>query len=681
MSEGRTPEHFCQVPLAGKILYGGDYNPEQWSQEVWREDMRLMKLARVNMVSINIFSWAMLEPRPDQYHFDQLDRIMDLLAEHGIAADLATATASPPTWMSRLYPAMLPVTREGLRLSHGSRQHYCPNSPDFRRKSAMLVERLAERYHTHPALKMWHLNNEMGCHTSQCYCEICAEAFRGWLQERYHALEILNDTWGTNFWSQHYSSWEDILPPRISPAQNNPGQCLDYWRFMSDSLLGCYRVEAEILRRITPHIPLTTNLMVDFKPVDAFAWAPHLDIISFDMYPLPATPAWRNALPHDLMRSLKQGQPHVVMEQSPSQVNWMEQNPHKRPGQMRLHALQAIAHGADGMLFFQWRQSKAGAEKFHSAVVSHQGSEHTRIFRQVAQLGAELAKLAPEVAGSRITAQVALLMDWHNWWAVEYQPRPSNRLHYAELLASYYRPFHQLNVAIDIVEPTRDLTSYRLVIAPLLYMLRPGTAKNLEHFVEQGGTLLTTFFSGMVDKNDHVVLGGYPAELRELLGIHVEEFDPWTPEMTNELVITAGPLAGIYPCTLWGELLQLEGAQAQGIFAHDYYANGPALTANQYGRGHVYYIATQPDNTLLAKLAQALCHEAAIEPILQAPDGIEVTKRVRADGRAIYFLLNHTQQAQHIALPSGSFISLLDGKNIAEQVEVAAMDVVVVQAT
>jgi beta-galactosidase len=668
-------------PLPGKILYGGDYNPEQWSQDIWLEDMRLMKLAGVNMVSINIFSWAILEPRPDHYHFDQLDRIMDLLAENGIAADLATATASPPTWMSRLYPAMLPVTREGIRLSHGSRQHYCPNSPDFRRKSAVLVERLAERYCTHPALKMWHLNNEYGCHTGQCYCDTCAEAFRGWLQERYHALETLNDAWATTFWSQHYSSWEDILPPRISPAQNNPGQCLDYWRFMSDSLLGCYRIEEAILRRTTPQIPLTTNFLVGLKPVDAFAWAPHLDIIAFDMYPAHTAPAWYNALPHDLMRSLKGGLPHLVMEQSPSQVNWMEQNPHKRPGQMRLHTFQAIARGADGVMFFQWRQSKAGAEKFHSAVVTHEGSEHARIFRQVAQVGAELKQLASEVAGSRITAQVAILMDWHNWWAVEYQPGPSNRLHYFEQLTSYYRPFHQLNVAIDIVEPTCDLNSYRLVIAPLLYMLRPGVAKNLEQFVAQGGTLLTTFFSGIADEKDHVTLGGYPAKLREVLGIHVEEFDPWTPEMTNKIVIKDGPLAGTYPCTLWGELLHLESAQAQGVFAHDYYANEPALTVNQYGQGHAYYIATQPDNVLLAKLAKELCHKADVKPVLQAPEGTEVTKRVQADGRAIYFLLNHTEQTHRVTLPSGTFISLLNKRNISTEVEIAGMDIVVLQET
>jgi len=659
------------------LLYGGDYNPEQWSEDVWREDMRLMKLANVNMVSVNIFSWALLEPRPGQYHFGQLDRIMDMLAEHGIAADLATATASPPTWMSRLYPSMLPVTREGIHMSHGSRQHYCPNSPDYRNKTAELVQRLAEQYAKHPALKMWHINNEYGCHTNKCYCDNCAEAFRSWLQERYHSLETLNFAWGTNFWSQHYYHWEDILPPRISPAQGNPSQCLDYWRFMSDSLLNCYRVEEDILRTVTPNVPLTTNLMAVFKPIDDFAWAPHMDAISFDMYPSNATPPWEIALPHDHMRSLKGGQPHLVMEMSPSQVNWMAQNPQKRPGQLRLHIMQAIAHGANGTMFFQWRQSQAGAEQFHGAVVSHEGSEHTRIFQHVAQAGADLKRLAPEVADSRIDAQVAILLDWENWWAVEYRPGPSDRLRYWQQIGTCYRPLHQLNIAVDTVAPDSDLSKYRLVIAPLLYMLRPGVAQNLQQYVEHGGILLTTFFSGIVDQYDHAVLGGYPGELRKLLGIYVEEFDPWTPEMSNEIVVKEGALSGTYPCTLWGELVHAESAQVLATFAHDYYANQPALTVNQAGKGQAYYIATQGNNELLDRLAQHLCKEAGVESVLESPDGVEVTKRIRSDGRPVYFLLNYNEQAQRVGLPRGTFRSLLDEKSVQDEVEIAARDVVV----
>src|SRR5450755_94871 len=659
------------------FLFGGDYNPEQWSEETWREDMRLMKLANVNMASINIFSWAQLEPKPGQYQFGQLDRIMDMLAEHGIMADLATATASPPTWMSRLYPTMLPVTREGIRMSHGSRQHYCPNSPDYRSKTAELVQRLAERYGKHPALKMWHINNEYGCHISKCYCDNCAEAFRAWLQERYHSLETLNAAWSTTFWSQHYYHWEDVLPPRISPAQNNPGQVLDYWRFMSDSLLACYHVEENILRTVTPQTPLTTNLMVAFKPVDDFPWAPDMDVISFDMYPPNTLPAWQVAMSHDHMRSLKGGNPHLVMEMSPSQVNWMPQNPQKRPGILRLQIMQAVAHGANGAMFFQWRQSLGGAEQFHGAVVSHEGSEHTRVFQHVAQVGADLKQLAPEVANSRVKAQVAILMDWENWWAVEYQPGPSNRLRYWEQVSACYRPFHRLNVAVDTVAPESDLSQYRLVIVPLLFMLRPGVAQNLQQYVEHGGTLLTTFFSGIVDQCDRVVPGGYPGALRKLLGIYVEEFDPWTPEMSNEVIVKEGPFSGTYPCTLWGELVHAEGAQVLGTFAHDYYADQPALTVNRSGKGQAYYIATQGNDALLDQLAAHLCSEAGVEAVLESPEGVEVTKRVRDDGRAIYFLLNYNEQAQSVKLPAGTFRSLLDGKDVQGEVEVEARGVVV----
>ena len=660
-----------------RILYGADYNPEQWPESVWQEDMRLMKLARVNMASINIFSWAALEPRPGEYHFETLDKIMDMLAEHGIAADLATATASPPTWMSRLYPDMLPVTRDGKRMSHGSRQHYCPNSSDYRRAAAALARRLAERYRAHPALAMWHANNEYGCHTPACYCDRCAAVFRAWLQARYQTLDGLNDAWGTSFWSQYYNDWQDILPPRLSPAQNNPGQRLDYYRFMSDSLLGRYLAEADILREVTPNIPITTNFMVAFKPADYFAWAQHVDIVSFDLYPPHTAPAWSTAFSHDLMRSLKGGQPHLMMEQTPGQVNWMPQNPQKRPGNSRLQNLQAIAHGADGTLYFQWRQSRAGAEKFHSAIVPVDGNEQSRIFRQAAQIGAELAKIAPAVVGSRVQAQVAILVDWQNWWAVEYLPGPSDRLHYWEQLQNCYRALHRLNVAVAMVQSDSDLSNYRLVIAPLLHLLRPGVAQNLEQFVTAGGILLTTFFSGIVDQRDHITLDGYPGELRKLLGIYVEEFDPWTPQMTNEVVIGEGALRGRYPCTLWGEVVHLAGARALGVFASDYYAGGPALTEHQFGEGKAYYIATQGSDELLHGLAALMCREANVTPVMNAPDGVEVTRRVRDDGRAAYFLLNHTDQSQQVTLPSGPFTALLSGEEVADTLEIAARDVVV----
>ncbi len=663
--------------LPSIILYGADYNPEQWSEEVWREDMRLMRLASVNMVSINIFSWANLEPRPDEYHFAQLDQIMDMLVEHEIMADLATATASPPTWMSRAYPAMLPVTREGIRLSHGSRQHYCPNSRDYRRKAALLVEQLAERYRAHPALRLWHVNNEYGCHVPACYCDACAESFRLWLQERYQSLEMLNRVWGTYFWSQTYSDWEDILPPRLSPTSSNPGQTLDYRRFQSDSLLSCYRLEADILRRVTPEIPLTTNFMVPHKPTDYFAWSPFIDIVSFDNYPALTTPAWESALAHDLMRSLKGGYPHLVMEQAPSQINWMAQNPQKRPGTLRLQSMQAIAHGAEGILYFQWRQSIAGAEKFHSAIVPHEGSEHGRTFQEVTRIGSELQQLSSEVLNSRINARVALVMDWQNWWAVEYQPGPSDRLNYWEELKVWYHALYALNIPIDLVQPDADLSQYQLIVAPLLHMVGPGVAENIRHFVEQGGIFLTTYFSGIVDQNDHVVSGGYPGELRTLLGIYIEEFDPLPAHMSNQVNVEKGPLQGLYMCALWGELIHLEGAQAIGTFAGDYYEGGPALTVNTSGRGQGWYLATRGSDELAYRLVHHLSQEAGIKSELVVPGGIEAITRQRSDGKLIYFILNHSNRAEQFFLPAGSIRALLDGRHVSGKIEIAARDVLV----
>lgn len=666
-----------QDPFPSTILYGADYNPEQWPASTWLEDMHLMKMAHVNMVTINVFSWALLEPAPDVYSFEQLDRIMDMLAEHGIAADLATATATPPIWMSRMYPEMWPVTRDGRRLSYGSRQHYCPNSRDYRRKASALVRRLAERYGRHPALAMWHVNNEYGDHVKACYCDRCAVAFRNWLEVRYKTLDALNAAWSTSFWSQRYADWEDVIPPRLSPASNNPGQMLDYQHFISDSLLECYQLEANILREVTPSIPITTNFIASFKPLDYFHWARHIDVISFDIYPKNTTAPWENAFKHDLMRSLKDGQPHLVMEQTPGQLNWMAQNPQKRPGRIRLQSWQAVAHGADGVMYFQWRQSQGGAEKFHSAIVPHEGSVRGRIFQQAAQLGAELERIASTVIGSRIQAQVAIIMDWQNWWAVEYLPGPSDRLRYLEQIKLWYHALHRLNIAIDIVAPEHDLSQYRMVIAPLLYMLKSGVARNLERYVAAGGALLTTFFSGIVDMHDRVILGGYPGELRKLLGIYVEEFDPWTEEMSNEVIIPDGPLQGQYACDLWGEVVHLEGANALGVFASDYYAHGPALTANRFGAGMAYYLATQASDELAAKLAHMLCQQAGIELLMKVAEGLEVACRTHSDGRHVYFILNHNDSPARVTLPPRTFTSLLDGAELQGQVEIAERDVLI----
>ncbi|MEI7024991.1 beta-galactosidase [Paenibacillus sp. y28] len=662
------------------LYYGGDYNPEQWSEEVWLEDMRLMRKAGVNLVSIGIFSWAVLQPDRNTYDFTWLDKLMNLLADNGIYADLATATASPPAWMALEFPDTLPIDENGVQYSFGGRQQYSPNSSTYREFCARLVRQLAERYKEHPALAMWHINNEYGCHVSRCYSEESAAAFRVWLKQRYGTLDELNARWGTNFWSQKYYSWDQIQPPRKAPTFANPGQQLDYARFMDDSLLECYLNEHRILKEVTPDIPVMTNFMGFFKPLDYFRWAKHADLVTWDSYPepkggIPVQPA----AAHDLMRSLRGGQPFVLMEQVTSQVNWRRRNPVKRPGVMRLWSYQTLAHGGDGILFFQWRQSAAGAEKFHGAMVSHTGDENSRVYREVEQLGQELRKL-DELVDTRIHTKAAILFDWDNWWALELDSKPSRDVLYLEQIMNYYQPLFERNIAIDFVQPDSDLSGYKLVIAPNLYMVKPGVADNLERFVSAGGTLLVGFFSGIVDENDRIHLGGYPAPLRKLLGIQVEEFDPMLPGDTNRLLPSDRSPLTEASCTLWADVIRLEGAEPLACFAEDFFAGSPAITVNRFGQGRAYYVGTQPEARLLAELLDSITSDLGIEAPFQAPAGIEVTCRQAANGQRYWFVLNHLAQPAKVTLPAGQHTDLISGRVLSGEADLPATGVLVLRA-
>ncbi len=651
------------------LFYGGDYNPEQWSEDVWLEDMRLMKKAGVNFVSIGIFSWALLQPDEHTYEFGWMDRLMDLLAENGIHADLATATASPPAWMAVRHPDTLPVNKQGSRYNHGSRQHYCPNSATYRNYAAEMARRLAERYKDHPALAMWHVNNEYGCHISECYCSQCEAAFRVWLEKRYRTLDELNARWGTNFWSQRYYRWDEIGLPALTPTHPNPGQTLDYKRFMSDSLLDCYLTEERVLREVSPGIPVMTNFMGSFKPLDYFKWAEHIDVVNWDCYPEPTSGTGHefSALNHDIMRGLKGGQPFLLMEQVTSQVNWRERNPLKRPGVMRLWSWQTIARGGDGIMFFQWRQARAGAEKYHGAMVPHAGGEHSRIYREVEQLGQELAR-AGELADSRIDAKVALVFDYENWWALEMSSKPNAELSYMNLVESFYLPFYRANFAVDIVPSGADLSKYAVVVVPALYMTKPGVAEDFERFVEGGGTLLLTYFSGIVDENDrlhHVGEGGFPAPFRKLLGVAVEEFDPMLPAQTNRLV-SSGADAAEYVCDTWADIVRADGAETLATFGEDFFAGSPAVTVHTFGRGRAYYVGTQPEPAYVEKLVERICREAGVAAPLPVPDGVEATVRRGADGKQYLFLLNHRDEPVEVALPEGAvYRSLLTDEKVS----------------
>lgn len=656
-------------PKLKKVFYGGDYNPDQWPRDIWQEDMRFFQLAGIDIATVPVFSWTRLQPDETHYEFGWLDEVMDLLAKSGIYVCLATSTAAHPAWMARRYPDILRVDFDGHKRKYGVRHNSCPNSPTYRKYSQKLAEALAQRYQNHPALLLWHVSNEYG---GLCYCDNCAAAFRVWLQKRYGSLEEVNRRWYTAFWSHTFNDWEEIVPPnRLSEQWSDvstafQGISLDYMRFNSDSILECYRLEYETLKRITPNLPVTTNFMGFFKELDYFAWAPYLDVISWDSYPeIGADPALI-AMTHDLMRGLREGQPFMLMEQTPSQTNWHGYCRLKPPGVLRLWSHQAIAHGADAIMYFQLRQSRGASEKYHGAVISHAGHENTRVFREVSELGAELKKLGEATLDSRAQAKVAILFDWENWWAVEFSSGPSQDLRYTPQIAKYYQALYRQNIPVDFVSPKSDLSPYKVLLAPLAYLLQPGFAAQVEQFVQAGGVFVTTFFSGMVDENDLVVLGGYPGELRKLLGVWVEEFDVLPPgkEQAMALQQTLGELSGAYACTLLSSLMHAETAEVIATYTSDWYAGRPALTRNKFGAGAAWYVGSDPEAAFLQGLLAHICAEQGVRPLLTTPDGIEVTQRAK-DGQTITFVLNHNSEPIEVDLGSIAGHELLSGKKLS----------------
>jgi len=632
-----------------RMIYGGDYNPEQWPEEVWDEDVRLMREAGVNLVSLGIFSWAKLEPCPDEYDFGWLDRIISLLHENGVMVNLATATASPPPWLAKLHAESLPVTQNGVLLHPGARQQYCPSSAAYKERASDLVRRISDRYKDHPALAMWHVNNEYGCHVAECYCDASAQHFREWLRARYGDLDILNEAWGTAFWSQRYGEWGEILPPRSAPTFANPTQQLDFRRFSSDALLELYEMEKEILREATPDVPITTNFMGFFKPVDYWKWAAREDLVADDSYPDPSDPEAHigAAMSRDLMRSLGGGAPWVLMEQTTVRVNWRKRNVPKRPNEMRLWSYGAVARGAEGIMFFQWRQSRAGAEKFHSAMVPHIPTEESRSWREVSRLGSELGKL-DELLGARGEAETAILLDWESWWALELDSKPSTAVRMLGGVYSFYKPLYETNVPVDFAHPGSDLSSYRLVVAPNLYLVTDDSAENIRRFVADGGTLLMSFFSGIVDGRDHIRLGGYPAPFVELLGLRIEDFVPMASGETNRLDTPEG---GSYGCDLWADLIHPEGAEALATYTDNFYADTPAVTRNVFGEGAAYYLGTRPEERYTKSLLQRVCEEASVSPTARVPPGVDAVRR-RTKDASFLLLLNHNEGVVEVRLPN-----------------------------
>jgi beta-galactosidase len=620
------------------IRYGGDYNPEQWPRATWLEDIELMKQAGINLVSLAIFAWGLLEPREGEYDFSQLDDIIGLLHEAGIDVDLATPTAAPPAWFWKKYPDSRPVTRGGITLGNGSRGMVSPSSPDYRRAAAAITEQLARRYAGHPALVLWHVHNEYGAPISDSYDEYSVAAFRLWLQKRYGTLELLNEKWGTTFWGQVYGEWDEIDAPRQSASVSNQAQRLDFHRFTSDALLECYINERDVIRRFTPDIPVTTNFMAtNCLSADYWRWSQEVDVVSNDHY-LVAERADNHvllAMDADLTRSLAGGAPWLLMEHSTGAVNWQPRNIAKRAGELARNSLSHLARGADGILFFQFRASRFGVEKFHSAMLPHAGAE-TRIWREVVALGASLGSLAP-VRSSRVQARVALLWDTESFWAQDFEWRPSVELGHRERIEAFYTALWNRNVTVDFAHPTADLGGYDLVIAPSLYLAGPAASDNLTGYVRNGGHLVVSYFSGIVDENDTVYAGAAPGALREVLGLTIPEF---LPLHENETVTLSDSRTG----SAWTDDIEVGTAEVLTRYVDGPAAGGPAITRNAFGAGAAWYISTKLTGSDLDSLLLDVLNSAGIEAA-SGVDGVEAITRSSATDDFL-FLINHTDADQ-----------------------------------
>ncbi|MEU6143858.1 beta-galactosidase [Streptomyces sp. NPDC047081] len=649
------------TPRTPKIPYGGDYNPEQWPEEVWDEDHRLFTRAGIDTLTVGVFAWSLTQPAEDTYDFTVLDRILDRAAAEDRRVCLATGTAALPPWLAKTYPEVNRTDFEGRRHRYGQRHNFCPSSPAYRRLSTAMAERVAERYAEHPALLAWHINNEYG---GACYCELCAEAFRDWLRQKYVTLDALNDAWWTTFWSHRYTDWDQIEPPNVLTEHwRGPdhtafqGLTLDYFRFTTDALLGCFLAEKEAIRRYDADTPVTTNFMGMFRPLDYHRWAPHLDFASWDSYPpLDAPPTWA-ALAHDLMRGLKDGAPFWLMEQTPSTTACRDVNPLRRPGELRLATFQAIAHGADAALYFQMRASRGACEKYHGAVIGHAGRDDTRVFREVADLGGELAALGDATLGARTPARTALLFDWDSWWALEISDGPSRLVKYQDVVHAYYRAAREAGADVDVIPQTADLTPYDVVLAPVLHMVKGDLATRLEAVAARGGTVLTTFLSGRVDEHDRAFLTDVPGPLAPLMGVRVDEWDARAPEFTQTVPELPAEAHLVF------EILLPRGAEPVATYGKDFYAGTPAVTRHGFGEngGEAWYVATALGQPGIDEITRRiLARHGLLGPYADHPT-VETATRVAPDGTRLLFLLNHAQEPAHLTAHTTA-TDLLTGK-------------------
>lgn len=677
-----------------KLLHGGDYNPDQWLKypEVLKEDVRLMKLAHCNTVSINIFGWSAIEPEEGVYTFEWLDKIMDDMAKNNINVILSTPSGARPAWMSQKYPEVLRVNKDRTKNLHGQRHNHCFTSPVYRKKTYEINKILAKRYKNHPALILWHVSNEYG---GECHCEKCQEAFRNFLRKKYdNDIEKLNDAWWTGFWSHRFNDFSQIESPSDKGEMFVHGHNLDWNRFVTYQTIDFYKNEIAPLREITPNIPTTANFMGNyphmglFTGLDYWKFAKEVDIVSWDNYP-----AWHNnfektydlasnvSFVHDIYRSLKGGKPFLIMESTPSLVNWHKVNKLKRPKMHFLSSMQALAHGADSVLYFQWRKGRGASEKFHGAVVDHCGHENTRVFKDVTLVGEALEKLT-EIQGSVKNSEVAIIYDVENKWAIDdLQGLKMENKGYEEICQENYRAFWKMGISTDVINMDCDFSKYKLIVAPMLYMVREGVGERLNEFVKNGGTLVTTFWSGIVDENDLCFLGGFPGPLREVTGIWSEEIDSLYDNERNHMALdNISEMKDEYEIIDYCDLIHIETAKVLAKYKNDFYKDMPALTVNKYGNGKCYYIAGRTKDDFYLDFYKKLSKELNIKKVLETDLPTGVTAQIREKEKEKFiFLMNFNEESKVVDLGDKEYINMLTEAKVSNKVDLEKYDILILK--
>ena len=656
-------------PLAGqqeRIWYGGDYNPDQWPEEVWDDDVRLMKKAGVNLVSVGIFSWAKIETSEGVYDFDWLDRIVDKLGEAGIAVDLASATASPPMWLTQAHPEVLWKDYRGDVCQPGARQHWRPTSPVFREYALKLCRAMAEHYKGNPYVVAWHVSNEYGCHNRFDYSEDAEHAFQQWCEERYGTIDAVNDAWGTAFWAQRMNDFSEIVPPRFIGDGNfmNPGKLLDFKRFSSDALKAFYIAERDTLAEITPDLPLTTNFMVSASGsvLDYDDWGDEVDFVSNDHYFIPGEAHLDElAFSASLVDGIARKDPWFLMEHSTSAVNWREINYRKEPGQLVRDSLAHVAMGADAVCYFQWRQSKAGAEKFHSAMVPHAG-EDSAVFRDVCELGADLNKLSDEgILGSRLAkSRVAVVFDYESEWATEHTATPTQHVHHVDEPLAWFRALADQGVTADVVPVRGAWDDYEMVVLPSVYLLSEETTRRVRDYVVGGGRLVVTYYTGISDEKDHVWLGGYPGSIRDVVGVRVEEFMPMGDDFTgvpDRLELSNGAVAHDIADVI-GSVD--ESATVLETFKDDPWTGmdgAPAIVAHTFGEGRSVYVGARLGRDGIALSLPEILDSLGMTEAGGNDGRVLHVEREGADGSRFVFSFNRTHETVRVPVEGEVVVS------------------------